>query len=45
VDASETPPPIEPLIFLSGIFLSSQPAIRKENAEKENESRKWVGYF
>jgi hypothetical protein len=32
-------PPIEPLIFLSCIFLSSQPAIRKENSGKENESR------
>jgi hypothetical protein len=45
VDGFRNFPSGEPLIFLSCIFLSSQPAIRKENAGKENKSRKWVGYF
>jgi hypothetical protein len=45
VDGFRNSLPIEPLIFLSCIFLSSQPAIRKENAGKENKNRKWVGYF
>jgi hypothetical protein len=45
VDGFGNSPPTESLIFLSRIFLSGQATIRKENVGKENEIRKWEGYF